>query len=98
MIFQRLDKNHDGKISKSEAPNRLQQHFDKIDTNHDSAVTPEEFKQALAKLVKHHQDAKRGEPKAEKKVEKKAKAKAPKKAKSKAPKKAGKKAAKPDKK
>lgn len=41
--FRQLDANNDGKISKDEAPERLQAVFDRLDTNQDGALTPEEL-------------------------------------------------------
>jgi hypothetical protein len=42
------DKDKDGKLSKSEAPERLQQHFDKIDANKDGQLDKAELGKALA--------------------------------------------------
>jgi len=47
VMFQNLDKNGDGKISKDEAPERLALNFDKFDANHDGFITLEEFKAAI---------------------------------------------------
>lgn len=49
-VFARLDSDHDGKITKSEASKgpRLSKHFDAIDTNHDGFVTRAELAAALA--------------------------------------------------
>jgi Ca2+-binding EF-hand superfamily protein len=49
-VFARLDNDHDGKISKSEASKgpRLSKHFDAIDTNHDGFVTRAELAAAFA--------------------------------------------------
>ena len=46
--FQRLDTNHDGKLSREEASRSsfLSKHFDEIDTNHDGFITPDEKRAA----------------------------------------------------
>ena len=46
--LQAADKDKDGKLSKSEAPERLQQHFDKIDANKDGQLDKAELGKALA--------------------------------------------------
>jgi Ca2+-binding EF-hand superfamily protein len=43
-----FDKDHDGKLSKAELPERMQGMFDRADTNHDGFLTPDEIR-ALAK-------------------------------------------------
>lgn len=43
-FFKRLDKDGDGKISRSEAPERLSNNFDRIDTNKDGVIDAEEFR------------------------------------------------------
>jgi Ca2+-binding EF-hand superfamily protein len=45
-IFDRLDANRDGKISKDEAKGLIKQHFDRIDGNRDGVITYEELLQA----------------------------------------------------
>lgn len=45
--LQTLDKDKDGKLSKSEAPERLQQHFDKIDANKDGQLDKAEMGKAF---------------------------------------------------
>jgi len=45
-IFDRLDTNRDGKISKDEAKGLVKEHFDKIDRNGDGVITYEELLQA----------------------------------------------------
>ncbi|MCY2989983.1 MAG: EF-hand domain-containing protein [Planctomycetota bacterium] len=57
IMFQRMDTDRDGKISKSEAPEWLKQNFDKIDTNHDGAISPEELQEASAARMKARQSA-----------------------------------------
>ncbi len=54
-----FDKDHDGKISKAELPERMQGMFDRADTNHDGFLTPDEIR-ALAKA--QAADAERPEP------------------------------------
>ena len=39
-----FDRDHDGKLSKSEVPERMQSMFDGGDTNHDGQLTPEEIR------------------------------------------------------
>ncbi|PCJ55988.1 MAG: hypothetical protein COA73_13075 [Candidatus Hydrogenedentota bacterium] len=41
-IVSRFDANGDGKLQKSEAPERMLAHFDRLDSNGDGAVDPEE--------------------------------------------------------
>jgi Ca2+-binding EF-hand superfamily protein len=45
-IFNSLDTNRDGKITKDEAKGLIKEHFDKIDRNGDGAITYEELLQA----------------------------------------------------
>ena len=42
-MFARMDRNQDGKLSKDEAPPRMQENFDRIDANSDGGLSPEEF-------------------------------------------------------
>jgi len=42
-LFARMDRNSDGKLSKDEAPPRMQENFDRIDANGDGGISPEEF-------------------------------------------------------
>lgn len=46
-IFNRLDKNGDGVLSKDELPERAQAHFAKVDKNGDGKITKEEFAEAF---------------------------------------------------
>jgi len=45
--LQAADKDKDGKLSKSEAPERLRQHFDKVDANKDGQLDKAEMGKAL---------------------------------------------------
>jgi len=42
LIFQKLDKNADGKIDKNEAPSQLAGFFDQLDSNHDGVLSAED--------------------------------------------------------
>jgi hypothetical protein len=49
-MIERLDANHDGKLSLDEVNSRILQMFDMVDANHDGTVTPAErdaFRQAM---------------------------------------------------
>lgn len=46
-MFSEFDTNHDGKLSKAEAPERMQPMFDRADTNHDGFLTKDEMKAAF---------------------------------------------------
>jgi hypothetical protein len=48
-IVQRLDTNHDGKVSAAEFKGPRLSAFDKVDTNHDGIVTPAEIQAATPK-------------------------------------------------
>jgi len=45
-VFDRLDTNRDGKITRDEAKGLIKEHFDKIDRNRDGAITYKELLQA----------------------------------------------------
>lgn len=45
-LFEMMDKNEDGKLSKKEIKGPLKNHFDKIDLNEDGFLTAEELKKA----------------------------------------------------
>lgn len=51
-MFQRADKNGDGKLTKDEVPERLWERISKADADGDGAVTKEELKQAAPKRQK----------------------------------------------
>ncbi len=51
-VFERLDMNHDGKISKDEARGLVKEHFDRLDTNHDGFIDKDE----LMKAAKERQE------------------------------------------
>lgn len=60
-MLERLDADSSGSISKEEAPERMQEHFDKIDGNGDGQITAEELKAAAearrAKRAEKKQDS-----------------------------------------
>ena len=60
-IFDRLDTNRDGKITKDEAKGLIKEHFDKIDRNGDGAITYKELLQAAQE--KHAAKASKAEKK-----------------------------------
>jgi hypothetical protein len=45
--FKELDKDGDGKISKDEAPERMQDNFDRIDSNSDGFIDMTEMQKAM---------------------------------------------------
>lgn len=49
-LFKRFDKNQDGKISQSEAPDRMKERFGNLDTNSDKSVSKEELQAAFEKM------------------------------------------------
>lgn len=51
-IFDRFDRNKDGKLDKDEAPERMRENFDRVDRNGDGSVDPEELRQAFAALAR----------------------------------------------
>jgi len=71
-IFNRIDKNKDGKISKDEFfENPIQEataRFDNTDTNKDGIVTLDEENEAIAKLKKLEADAKKKQAEQKKNV------------------------------
>ena len=50
------DTNKDGKIQKSEAPERMKQFFDEMDANKDGAVDAEEFRAARGRRGRGRRD------------------------------------------
>jgi len=48
-IFERMDANKDGKISKEEAKNRIADAFDRIDTNKDGYIDKDELRRFVAR-------------------------------------------------
>ena len=54
VLFQRLDKNHDGKITADEipdaAPDRLKEMLKRADKNQDKAVTADELREAIGPM------------------------------------------------
>lgn len=46
-MIERVDANHDGKIEKDEAPERMKRDFDTHDANHDGALDAAEFQKML---------------------------------------------------
>ncbi len=50
-LFERLDKNNDGMLSKDELPEKAQQAFDRLDKNNDGKIDKEEFKVMAERLV-----------------------------------------------
>ncbi len=67
LLFQKFDKNHEGKITKDEAPPFIQKNFDRIDTDKKGYITPRDLYRAIP-LLRHRQDgqkpAKQGAEKA----------------------------------
>jgi Ca2+-binding EF-hand superfamily protein len=59
-VFDRLDKNKDGKISRDEAQGRIKEDFDKIDTNKDGFIEIDE----LLKAARERHEAKSADTKA----------------------------------
>jgi len=55
--LQAADKDRDGKLSKSEAPERLRQHFDKLDADKDGQLDKAELGKALAAKGQELRDA-----------------------------------------
>ena len=48
--FKTLDKNQDGKLTKDEAPPRIQQNFDKFDSDKKGYLTPRDLYRALTQM------------------------------------------------
>jgi Ca2+-binding EF-hand superfamily protein len=43
-VFNRLDKNHDARVTESELPDPMKQVFPRLDTNGDHAIDKDEWK------------------------------------------------------
>lgn len=56
-IFQRLDRDGDGKISKDEAPEQLKERFGMLDTNGDGFLSLDEFRAGAALMGERLRDA-----------------------------------------
>jgi Ca2+-binding EF-hand superfamily protein len=50
-VFERMDANKDGKISKAEAKNFIAQNFDRIDANKDGFIDKDELRRFVARTV-----------------------------------------------
>ena len=50
-MLKRMDKNNDGKITKDEMPERMQERFEQLDSNGDGAVDAAEFKTAMERRM-----------------------------------------------
>lgn len=61
-LFQRFDRNDDGKLSKEELPPPLQNRFEQIDQNKDGAITAEEFKERLPRFGRGDRAPRRDRP------------------------------------
>ena len=48
--FRDADSDDDGKLSRSESPERMKQNFDRIDTNGDGFVDKEEFEAVIRRM------------------------------------------------
>ena len=57
-MFEKMDVNADGKISKSEFKIKTVEHFDKIDRNDDGEITREEMKAHHCKMKKERKGRK----------------------------------------
>lgn len=64
-FFKKLDKNNDGKITKSEAITNAEERFSKMDTDGDGSVTREEAKEHHKNKKKHCKKKMKGDDKPE---------------------------------
>ena len=53
-FFSRMDKNHDGKLTKDEVPEGLWQNLSRADANHDGAVSKEELATVHKRMAAEH--------------------------------------------
>lgn len=53
-MFAMADTNHDGRVSLAEAEAAAIAHFDRVDLNHDGRITPDERRQAHARMQGEH--------------------------------------------
>ena len=65
-MFQRADKNQDGKITKDEVPDQLWERISKADADGNGEVTKEELKKALQERTKNRKPKAERKKKAEK--------------------------------
>jgi hypothetical protein len=52
-MFDKMDTNHDGKISYAEFMAAQKKHFEKLDLNHDGYITKDEMRQAFRMRMEH---------------------------------------------
>ena len=64
-LFKKVDKNSDGKISKDEAPEKLEQNFSKFDANSDGVVDLDEFKTGFPNPGKQRPEGRPGAQRSE---------------------------------
>jgi len=64
--FKRLDKDHDGKISKEEARGMIKRNFDRLDRNRDGAIDRDELLQAATERQEHRRSEKQDNRRSEK--------------------------------
>ncbi|MGA2062538.1 MAG: secretin N-terminal domain-containing protein [Thermoguttaceae bacterium] len=55
-LFEKFDKNHDGKLTKDEAPPKIQKNFDRIDADKKGFITPRDLYRAIS-LLRHRSEA-----------------------------------------
>ena len=59
-MFERLDADHDGRVSLAEAQAKALAMFDRVDANRDGTVTPDERRTARERFREGRQDRRRG--------------------------------------